>query len=676
MSIVEHIHNRGVIVRDIKPDNFLFPANCPLPEAEMMESMDEFGMPVTTYKKSTCREVFTEQWRIDKPKIYAVDFGLACYWRDPETGKAHPDTKKHIRNKTGTARYASINVHKGRSHSRRDDVESIGYILLDLLLGTLPWTGIHAKNSKAGWDRMRQLKVDTFMSDLCAGLPQGVLEFVEYPRTLQFTDQPDYGKMRRFLQGCLPGGAYSDIVKSPFGGEAKPTDNYDIIQLELKQLQQKQLEEQRQRELNHGHYANEGNNNNDSHALFAMDDLTHQLPSSTVPETKSSSKQQRKDSTASQSSLKKLLKKNKAKKVGWNTWKHDQAPWNPKTDWTNDEDPTLSMAKSWGDDQKVGAWGASPPNERQDHSGLWDQPNDVKEAVWGSKQPSLDATSTRHQTHNVSWKKKTEDIKETNWDSKQPTWDAAQDPRRTPNGSWRKKTDNVREADWDNEQTHWNATQGLQQAQNHSWGKVDAAAGTKWAENLPQDAESTLQPTLDDSWKICGSGSIKTASAYQRTNDPSNKSDKRYGFKSESAGGWQQKGRDSISSFERANTSWRAETTGNTQQHPGTSDQKRRSWQSYPTDEAPSYQQRPQNQPGRRRHFSQPHQRNQPSSTNTRSRYGEESRDQRQYRSDSKKPGVFPPSNPTHGSINTQGDDSQVDGWQRKPGSNSWQQKR
>ncbi|KAI8340438.1 kinase-like domain-containing protein [Chlamydoabsidia padenii] len=443
VSIVEHIHNRGVIVRDIKPDNFLFPANCHLPEVEMIESVDKYGMPITTYKKSTCRQVFNEQWGIEKPRIYAVDFGLACYWRDPETGKPHPDTKKHIRSKTGTARYASINVHKGRSHSRRDDVESIGYILLDLLLGTLPWTGIHAKNSKAGWDRMRQLKMDTFMSDLCAGLPQGVLNFVEYPRKLQFGDQPDYEKMRRFLEGCLPGGAYSDIVKSPFGGEAKSTDNYDIIQLELKQLKEKQLEEQRPREQNHGHSSIDHDNKtrsgniNDHHGLFAMDDLAHQLPATTV------SSSQRKNSAASQSSYKKLLKQNKAKKVGWNTWKHDQAPWNPKTDWTNDEDTGTNLAKSWGDDKEgLGNWGAlSATQPKQDN--LWGNNGGAIETTW-NEQPQDNPPTTQQTHHDDSWKK-TDMTTENNW-NETPSWGTAPLAQQThANESW-KKMDTER--DW------------------------------------------------------------------------------------------------------------------------------------------------------------------------------------------------------------------------------------
>ncbi|KAI8098873.1 kinase-like domain-containing protein [Halteromyces radiatus] len=353
LSIVEHIHNRGVIVRDIKPDNFLFPASCHLPEPEMVESSDEFSMPVTTYKKSTCRQVFEEQWGLSRPTLYAVDFGLACYWRDPDTGKPYPDTKKHTKSKTGTARYASINVHRGKSHSRRDDVESIGYILLDLLLGTLPWAGVHAKTSKAGWDRMRQLKVDTFMSDLCAGLPEGILRFVEYPRSLRFADQPDYEKMRQFLQGSLPGGPYSDLVKSPFGGKTESTDIYDHVQHEEKPYQ----------------YHNKHRKQADEHqGMFTMDDdgnndVIHQLANTKLVD--STQQRQRKNSTTSQSSLHKLLKRNKAKKVGWNTHKHAQVPWNPKTDWSTgggkDEPGTSALSKSWGDDQPQEAmWGVPP----------------------------------------------------------------------------------------------------------------------------------------------------------------------------------------------------------------------------------------------------------------------------------------------------------------------------
>ncbi|ORZ25377.1 kinase-like domain-containing protein [Absidia repens] len=374
------------------PDNFLFPSNCYLPEMEMVESTDEHGMPLTTYKKSTCKQVFEEQWGDSYPKLFAVDFGLASYWRDPETGLPYPDTKKHNRSKTGTARYASINVHRGKAHSRRDDVESIGYILLDLLLGTLPWTGVHAKNSKIGWDRMRQLKVDACLADLCAGLPLGVLKFVEYPRSLKFGDQPDYELMRRFLKECLPGGAYSTLVKSPFGGEARPTDNYNVIQQELEELRQKQQKEQqrhyRHRQAIDDNKCNKASDNDDHTSLFAMDDLTNQLSRAAISESAPAlARQQRRTSATSQSSLHKLLKRRKAKKVGWNTHKHDDMPWKPKIDWTNDEKFTANLAKSWGeDDPTIMGNGGLPPSVESRNSRSTDDIGNL-DFAWSKKHP-------------------------------------------------------------------------------------------------------------------------------------------------------------------------------------------------------------------------------------------------------------------------------------------------
>ncbi|ORY93739.1 kinase-like domain-containing protein [Syncephalastrum racemosum] len=204
VDMLEHIHSRGLVYRDVKPENFLFGSHCSLP--------DHTGSSYETLKPS-CEQLF-ETWGTSTD-LFVVDFGLATWWRDPTTDKPYPQCKRRIKHKTGTARYASLNVHRGKLHARRDDIESLGYLLLDLALGSLPWTGIKARNSKAGWDRMRDLKEDIGLDQLCRGLPLGFLEFIESARCLRFGDAPDYDHLRRLLRGSKPGGEFSKLVGTP-----------------------------------------------------------------------------------------------------------------------------------------------------------------------------------------------------------------------------------------------------------------------------------------------------------------------------------------------------------------------------------------------------------------------------------------------------------------------------
>ncbi|KAG1474276.1 hypothetical protein G6F56_000455 [Rhizopus delemar] len=331
VTMMEHIHNRGLVYRDIKPDNFLFSADYFMPEPDMVETTDEHGMSAIKYRYPTCQEIF-KKWQVVSPKLYLVDFGLTTWWRNPETKQPYPETKKDYRNKAGTARYASLHVHRGKPHARRDDIESIGYLLLDMIFGTLPWTGIQARNSRAGWDRMRQIKEDTFMSDICAGLPKGILEFIEYARKIKFLEEPNYELLRQFLKGSIEG-AYSDLVVSPFGGHAD----------------KKWLKERNRKPS----YQDQG--------VFQMDDLVQAVNDIKPNKRNSYHRRTSKDLGKPEKS------RRRKKQVGWNSHKHDNEPWAPAIDWSV---PTEKPEEAqW---EKLDTWGNKSENWADTVNKPWD----------------------------------------------------------------------------------------------------------------------------------------------------------------------------------------------------------------------------------------------------------------------------------------------------------------
>uniref|UniRef100_A0A804PRH1 non-specific serine/threonine protein kinase n=2 Tax=Zea mays TaxID=4577 RepID=A0A804PRH1_MAIZE len=159
---VEYMHQKGFLHRDIKPDNFLM------------------GLG----RKAN--------------QVYIIDYGLAKKYRDLQTHKHIP--YRENKNLTGTARYASVNTHLGVEQSRRDDLESLGYVLMYFLRGSLPWQGLKAGTKKQKYDKISEKKMLTPVEVLCKSYPSEFISYFHYCRSLRFEDKPDYSYLKRLFR--------------------------------------------------------------------------------------------------------------------------------------------------------------------------------------------------------------------------------------------------------------------------------------------------------------------------------------------------------------------------------------------------------------------------------------------------------------------------------------------
>ena len=137
-------------------------------------------------------------------EVFCIDFRLSKRYR-------HPQTLQHIpyredRSLTGTPRYASVAKHQGKEASRRDDLESIGYMLVYFLLGRLPWQGLKVPHGVASTASQKHRvildkKTATSLPELCQGCPVEFQEFLQYCRELQFDAKPDMTYVRNLFRG-------------------------------------------------------------------------------------------------------------------------------------------------------------------------------------------------------------------------------------------------------------------------------------------------------------------------------------------------------------------------------------------------------------------------------------------------------------------------------------------
>lgn len=156
-----YIHSLGYLYRDVKPENIVYD--------------------------------------LEHKKLYLVDFGLC---------KSYIINNQHIPMTTGhglagTVRYCSKNAHDGIELSRRDDMESLGYMLIYLIKGSLPWQKINGNDNGIGNDKdninrhekyklIGEKKKSTKIKDLCDGLPMCFNKYFEHILSLTFTQKPDY----------------------------------------------------------------------------------------------------------------------------------------------------------------------------------------------------------------------------------------------------------------------------------------------------------------------------------------------------------------------------------------------------------------------------------------------------------------------------------------------------
>lgn len=194
LSAIQFMHEKDFIHRDVKPENFV------------MGKGEDSG------------------------KLFMIDFGLCKRYRDADTLEHIP----YCENKalTGTARFASVNTLKGCESSRRDDLESLGYVLAYLHRGTLPWITTSAENDPS-YKMILDIKSKTSIESLFDGLPIEFIEYFETVRAMGFEEKPKYSALREmFIRAFLRHGYVWDNKYDWCDGESKSVDR-DQMALEI-----------------------------------------------------------------------------------------------------------------------------------------------------------------------------------------------------------------------------------------------------------------------------------------------------------------------------------------------------------------------------------------------------------------------------------------------------------
>ena len=161
LSRLEFMHKKGLIHRDIKPDNIMMGMG----EVSDVVHMIDFGLTRTVFNKRNGKH---------------IEF---------RTGK----------NLVGTARFVSINAHLGYELSRRDDLLTLGYVMVYFTLGKLPWQHVDTRRRSARFEDLGRMKQACPPAELCKNCPLQYRKYFEYCNKLEFDEEPDYAMLKSLI---------------------------------------------------------------------------------------------------------------------------------------------------------------------------------------------------------------------------------------------------------------------------------------------------------------------------------------------------------------------------------------------------------------------------------------------------------------------------------------------
>ena len=181
---LETMHGKGILHRDLKPNNLTW------------------GNYNSSYNNISNTNYQNNNYELDINTIYLIDFGLSCSYYEHELSTRHYKLKDNL-NFIGTLRYASLNSHKGIRQGRRDDLESMLYILIYFLKGKLPWQDIKAKQKEERHKIIFQIKSNITIDSLCKDIPEEFANLLKYVKSLEFDEKPSYYKFYAYFHNLI-----------------------------------------------------------------------------------------------------------------------------------------------------------------------------------------------------------------------------------------------------------------------------------------------------------------------------------------------------------------------------------------------------------------------------------------------------------------------------------------